>query len=113
VSSVETLDDPNLPWGAPTPERPPAWTLAVAWSLEEPDRLGESATVLGAARLGRDDPSVRFRRWRPSDKDPGAPLRSQRLSRAQLELEPTRGGLKVRNVGKAVLLVNDEERHRR
>ncbi len=117
MSLTETIDDGHLPWeegrGVPGPQT----SLAILWSLEEPDRIGETAVVQGERILGRGDPQaddpaprLRFGRARPGGHLPGPMLQGARLSRQQLQLSPrTDGGLHVRSLGRCRLLVNGRE----
>jgi len=112
-----TIDD-DLPWGdRPSPARGPTTRLVIAWSLDEPERLGESAEVLRASVLGRGDvdpeddrPRLRFGQVRPGVTLPGPPLTEARLSRQQLLLEPRPNGrLAVRSVGRCRMFVSGAE----
>ncbi len=87
--------------------------LVLAWSLDEPDRIGEVAVCRGALCLGRggpsgDDPSPRavFVRARPGESAPRPPFTNSRLSRVHLAVEPVREGLRVRQLGRAQLRIN-------
>lgn len=118
MASTATLDPDEFPW-APSGGDPPACLeLVIAWSLDEPERTGESARVELPLILGRGTPEpvlphARFRRWRPGASAPATPLESPRISRAQLRLTPTRDhALVVENLGKNKLLINGEERER-
>src|SRR5262249_21748176 len=106
-----------LPWGKDDAEPMlEVKALTVAWLLDEPGRIGETARIEGPCVLGRreadgasEDDVVGFFRERPSGRSGGKPLRSARISRRQLELAPTAdGGLSVANVGKCPLLVNGQ-----
>jgi len=112
-----TLPELDAPWDdAVRSRRRTAYRLVVAWSFDEPARIGESATVAGHAVLGRggpqeDDPAPRavFHARRPDDAQPRAPLAASRISRLQLRLEATAGGLHVRSVGKCTMTRNGVE----
>lgn len=88
--------------------------LALAWSAEQPSRLGEIAVLLpvGQAQvLGRGEgepgePRTRFCRQRPGTIDPGLPVAGAGLSRRQLVLTPQDDGLVVESVGRCELRVN-------
>ncbi|HSC86223.1 MAG TPA: sigma 54-interacting transcriptional regulator [Polyangiaceae bacterium] len=94
--------------GAPVP------TLCIAWSFDEPERIGETALVAGPLELGRGDEGSgparalwyqqRDREWvrRP-------PLSSRRISRSQLLLEPRSDGVFVRQIGRTPLVVDGIE----
>jgi two-component system nitrogen regulation response regulator GlnG/two-component system response regulator HydG len=87
--------------------------IAIAWSAEEPDRVGEVALVPGGEPgpvqiLGRggpdaDDNAARlaFARMRGSRVEPRPPLENPRLSRAQLRIRVIGdGALELENVGR-------------
>jgi two-component system response regulator HydG len=95
----------------PEPSQSPA--LVIAWSAEEPHRVGEVALFAergGTETLGRGEgdgePRVRFLRQRPGRLTPGGPLAGGALSRRQLTLTPSRGGIEVARVGRCALQVN-------
>lgn len=89
--------------------------LLVAWSLDEPERVGEVALVgatEGCQLLGRgpgspDDrhPRMVFLRQRPGHNEATGPLASQRLSRRQLEVRVLDGALQVANLGRSALRI--------
>jgi hypothetical protein len=94
--------------------------LAIAWSADEPERVGEVALLAGAASsdyvLGRgaerpDDvrPRLAFITQRPQQVELTGPLLSRKISRAQLVLR-ARGTdpLTVENVGRCALLRNGQ-----
>ena len=92
--------------------------LVIIWSRDEPGRLGEcflfpyrrGGWVLGRA-LSKGEPPPRVARpcqQRPGQNLPQPMLASRRISREQLRLRPTRGGLLIENVGVARLRVNGE-----
>jgi two-component system nitrogen regulation response regulator GlnG/two-component system response regulator HydG len=83
--------------------------LVLAWSLDEPDRLGEVLPIDRRVAIGRggplaDDPAPRIslHRTRPSSTSEGPPITSARIGRQQLLVEP-RGEdeIHVRSVGPA------------
>jgi MoxR-like ATPase len=87
--------------------------LVIAWSAEEPERMGEVALFAerGVAQtLGRGEgdgePRVRFFRQRPGRLVPRGPLAGAALSRRQLGLTPSRSGLEVERLGRCALQVN-------
>lgn len=115
---MEPLDysgDFDLPWGKarsrPTKRVP---CLVMAWSLDEPDRIGEAIVVARRVSVGRgaslpDDPAPRttLYRMRPGDSELGGPITNARISRQQLVLEPIdEDSLKLRSVGRATVRVN-------
>src|SRR5262245_12779299 len=113
-----TITGDDLPWvGDRHAVRREEWHVMVAWSVDEPWRVGASATVREASILGRggpqrDDvlPRLAFHARRPSIAEPRPVLGAARVSRSQLRLAPTRdGGLEVESVGRCTLLVDDVE----
>src|SRR5262245_21907769 len=103
------------PWGSVAGDSArPGLHLALAWSLEEPHRIGEVADVAGPRVLGRGEaqdedpaPRARFVRQRPMGTVSMPPLTGPRLSRLQLELRPQGADrLEVRSVGRCPLTVN-------
>ncbi len=117
ITRDSTVDE-DLPWGKGTPAASsgPSLRLVIAWSLEEPERIGESVEVKGPGVLGRGDvdvddgrPRLRFGQTRPGGTIPGAVLGDSRLSRRQLLVDPTSGGLALRSVGRCRMYVNGVE----
>jgi DNA-binding NtrC family response regulator len=100
----EVLLDTSLPWDRPRAameRRAPC--LVLAWSLDEPDRIGESLIVDRALTIGRgsalpDDPHPRGVLLRTHA---GPPIASARIARRQLVVEPHGDELHVRSVGAA------------
>ena len=93
------------------PEEPLA--LVIAWSADEPHRIGEIALFAhrGAAQtLGRGEgdgePRVRFFRQRPTRLAATPSLAGLSLSRRQLVVEARGGKLGVERVGRCAMLVN-------
>lgn len=106
-ATTEVGRDPRRPRrsgdGAPQP------ALAVAWSADEPARLGEVLLVPGGAGcvLGRGGATLV--RQRPGITEPTGPPRAPRLSRQQLRLQALGGGrIQVENVGRCGLRVRGE-----
>jgi len=65
--------------------------LVLAWSLDEPDRLGEVVPITRTSSVGRggpldDDPAPRttLHQMRPGSLVAGAPIASARIGRRQL-----------------------------
>jgi two-component system nitrogen regulation response regulator GlnG/two-component system response regulator HydG len=95
-------------------DSPPA--LAIAWSLAEPDRIGEVAlppplgksAVLGRGDRANDDRDERivFRPLRPGGSPALAPLAAPGLSRRQLVVSASGGGLALEKVGRVAMRVN-------
>jgi DNA-binding NtrC family response regulator len=116
VTQSEALHEPDeLPWDrAAARPRQGCLHLLLAWSLHEPERLGESAAIAGPTCLGRgepiaDDPAPRaaFERARPGGGEPMPPLANARIPRLQLRLDPVGSdALRVRSLGRAVVRVN-------
>lgn len=115
--TIQSTVDDELPWAdAARRLTGPRFSLVIAWSLEEPERIGERAIVEGPGLLGRGDPEeddpaprVRFARHRPASVIAGPSLSGARLSRKQLLVEPDGDALLVRSVGRCRLFVNGLE----
>ena len=107
-----------LPWerGRATATRR-APHLVLAWSLDEPERLGEVIPVELSVLVGRgasapDDihPRQTLHRMRPGSLVAGAPIINARVSRKQLLLEQQgEDALRVRSIGAARVRVNGVE----
>jgi len=90
--------------------------LVICWSLDEPERIGETALIEGPCILGRGGsegqhamPRLIFHRRRPRGSVPTPPLRGERISRTQLEITPTDDGrVSVRSIGRCAMLVRGE-----
>lgn len=108
------------------PGEPPVMALCLAWSAQEPERVGEVALLpehpsrtycLGRAPADQPDtPALRFFRQRPAgvpgSQRPGdAPprLRGEAISRQQLLIRSEPGRLLVENVGRCPLLFHGQE----
>ena len=105
MSSERTLPEIELPWkGAAPAGRRAVMHLAIAWSLDEPERIGQVVPIEGEAMLGRG--GMEFSQVRPGESRPAGPLRSGRISRQQLRLDGSGGSIQVENVGKCPLLFN-------
>ena len=88
--------------------------LVIAWSAREPHRIGEVAMFDGKPPwvLGRESvdlETVAFQRQRPRASVMTGGLVGDTLSRRQVEIDATAGGLLLRNVGQADMLVNGRE----
>jgi two-component system response regulator HydG len=92
-------------------------TLVLADSVDEPERVGEVASLDDAIApdwlMGRDPPAagdptpeVRFSRQQPGVWIDTGPLTGAILSRQQLRFHRVPGGVEVINIGKALLLVD-------
>ncbi len=90
---------PELPWRRTTNGRPQTLRTVIAWSLEEPQRIGEVASIprhggiWGVAATRRtthrssgSSPVIAPRRWNPRRRS------RARVSRHQLLLMPVEGG---------------------
>jgi two-component system nitrogen regulation response regulator GlnG/two-component system response regulator HydG len=115
---THTLTEVDLPWDrARRAGDGDVLHLVVAWSLDEPDRVGEVAAMTEEMILGRGGaqpedalPRVRFHRQRPGVSEPTAHLASARISRAQLRVAPTRDGrLSVVSIGRRPLVFREAE----
>lgn len=90
--------------------------LVICWSLDEPERIGETALIEGPCILGRGGsegqhpkPRLIFHRRRPRGSVPTPPLMGSRISRSQLEITPTEDGrVSVRSIGRCAMLVRGE-----
>ncbi len=116
MAATRTVTGGDLPWDRErrTRERT-EWQLIIAWSVDEPERIGQSAIVSDVSVLGRgaaqaDDGARRlvFHSRRPGDAPPGPALAAARLSRAQLRLTPG-ASLVVESIGRCPMLVDGEE----
>jgi DNA-binding NtrC family response regulator len=119
MSGTTTFEDDSPPWHARSGELQPLLYLAMAWSREQPGRIGETAAIAGPTVLGRGEPEpepgvavARFERWRPLAAQPTPPLGDSRLSRVQLRMRPlTSSSLAVENLGRCRMLINGVERN--
>ncbi|MBS2018509.1 MAG: sigma-54-dependent Fis family transcriptional regulator [Deltaproteobacteria bacterium] len=112
--TLSTESNVALPWEHQTrreTRRVPH--LVLSWSVDEPDRIGESVAVDGPICLGRggplsDDPARRatLARVRPAARVPCAPIANARISRTHLVAQPEGEGVKLRSVGRAPMRIN-------
>ena len=122
MADETTMQEGELPWVKARAHAPrSAPTFVIAWSLEEPSRVGEIAPVTRESVLGRGGPPsddttttrLVFRRARPSGIDArssaGEPLGGSRISRVQLRVRPDGDELVVENVGRCTMQVNGVE----
>jgi two-component system nitrogen regulation response regulator GlnG/two-component system response regulator HydG len=112
---VDEVLDTALPWERA--RRPPVRRLphlVLAWSFDEPDRLGEVVPIAVRTSIGRggplaDDPAPRtgLHQMRPGSLIAGPPFASARIGRCQLVIEP-RGEDEVfiRSIGPARVRVS-------
>lgn len=105
---ITELPQPDHPRGK-APDRP-RLALLVAWSLEEPDRVGELALVphRGASVLGRggdgDAGRLDLLRQRPGASTATGGLRAPAISRQQLRVSSMGDRLQIENLGRLGLL---------
>jgi DNA-binding NtrC family response regulator len=101
-------------------DAPPVLALAIAWSHDEPHRIGEVALVppdrtfvLGRGEPGAGADGLAFVRQRPGAAEATPPLASPRISRQQLRLRVAGEGesraLAISNVGRCRLVVGGQE----
>ncbi|MDX2090303.1 MAG: sigma 54-interacting transcriptional regulator [Kofleriaceae bacterium] len=114
-STVEsTAAELDLPWSkgrSRSARRIPH--LVLAWSLDEPERIGEALPIARATSIGRggpldDDPAPRtsLHRIRPGSIVEGPPIGNARISRRQLVAEPVgEDEVRLRSVGRAVMRI--------
>src|SRR5580658_1456269 len=93
--------------------------LVLAWSAEEPLRVGEIAMlpegkehIFGRGEGDSDETRVRFFRQRPGTLDAGPALAGAGLSRRQLSVRAKAGTLEVERIGQCELRVNGAPRDR-
>src|SRR5688572_10264032 len=115
MSPESTSPDSELPWDKPKArevERFPH--LVLAWSLDEPERVGEAIPVTRPACLGRgealsDDPAPRVtpKRMRPSETRDSGLIANARISRLHITAEPDGdGGVRLRSHCRAPMRIN-------
>ncbi|MCC6555549.1 MAG: sigma-54-dependent Fis family transcriptional regulator [Polyangiaceae bacterium] len=116
-SNSDTQSNPLLSWGQYRQKIDrDVLHLAIAWSCDEPRRIGEVAAIMEPCILGRglppsDDsvPRTLFHQQRPVEPGRMAPLDGPHVSRRQLELTPLRDGtLKVRSLSRRPLILHGE-----
>jgi two-component system nitrogen regulation response regulator GlnG/two-component system response regulator HydG len=112
--AASTVPEMELPWErGRTRGTRRALHLVLAWSLDEPQRVGELVPVTGLVTLGRgeplaDDPAPRttLHQIRPGRTVAGPPIANARISRLQLVIEPIgEDELRVRSVGRATMRI--------
>jgi DNA-binding NtrC family response regulator len=112
---VSTVSERELPWDRAVARAPTRHLhLVLAWSLDEPERLGESIAVTGPLCVGRgeplaDDPAPRAlpQRMRPGATQPTQPIANARISRLQLLVQPAeQDALELRSLGRAQMRIN-------
>jgi len=92
---------------------PASMGLVIVWSRDEPHRIGEVTLLPNgiAGVLGRTDDTapadlLDFQQQRPGSNRGTGPLRSNRISRRQLEIEGRVASLSVGNCGRAPMFIN-------
>jgi len=87
--------------------------LVLLWARQEPERVGECASVKRSLILGRgverlpdDPPHVEWVRSRPGANEPTGALSTPTLSRRQWRLVPTNDAIDVENLGRRQLFHN-------
>jgi transcriptional regulator with AAA-type ATPase domain len=89
--------------------------LTLAWSREEPWRVGEVALfsegkpLVFGREVRKDEAAVVFVRQRPGGNEPQPVLEGAGISRRQLRLVGRRGALAVERIGRCVMEVNGEK----
>lgn len=115
--STATLSNRSLDWSdGEVPDPTPVIHLVIAWSRDEPHRIGEAIPIDRVVVLGRGfaepgDPTPRATLFqqRPSIAVPRPPLVSLRISRMQLRLAPVPGGrIAIDSIGRRPMLVNGQ-----
>jgi two-component system nitrogen regulation response regulator GlnG/two-component system response regulator HydG len=111
--SSTTASDIGLPWADEEGGAADVLHLVIAWSLDEPDRIGETAPIGAPCLVGRGSPEADpfpracFSRVRPGLVQACPPLETRRLSRKQLVCEPAGAeAVRIRNVGKRAMSHN-------
>ncbi|MES1175823.1 MAG: sigma 54-interacting transcriptional regulator [Myxococcales bacterium] len=109
-------EDYSLPWRRRSASvRPETLWLSIAWSLEEPERLGEVACLEEGALLGRGEPladeatgkRLGFSKLRPGNASPPSWLLDSRVSRQQLQFSQlSADSVRVTSIGRCPLSVN-------
>ena len=115
-SSTGTASEAGFGWVDDDVEGDAIPHLVIAWSLDEPHRLGETAAIAQACVLGRGAtpgntglPRAAFLRARPGKADPQPALATRRLSRDQLRFAPKGSSLEVENLGRLALRHNGRQ----
>jgi two-component system, NtrC family, response regulator HydG len=103
----ETIDPRGVPWQSGPARHSRRYRLVLAWSWDEPDRVGESAlvppgvSIFGRGERAPDDVLARLElcRARPGHLERRPPLESPALSRRQLRVEVADGVVTVTPIG--------------
>jgi two-component system nitrogen regulation response regulator GlnG/two-component system response regulator HydG len=115
MSPESTSPESELPWDRPKPrdlERFPH--LVFAWSLDEPERVGEVIPVTCPVCVGRgealtDDPAPRVtpKRMRPAETRDAGAIVNARVSRLHLTVEPEGdAAVRIHAHGRAPMRIN-------
>jgi two-component system nitrogen regulation response regulator GlnG/two-component system response regulator HydG len=105
-----TLDDVPRGFLRSTEPVSPILALAIVWSRETPERVGEVAFLEREKIFGRGDESeLRFSRQRPAVLANGGPIESQKISRVQLKLKPDGESISVESLGRCKTMINGEQ----
>jgi two-component system nitrogen regulation response regulator GlnG/two-component system response regulator HydG len=115
--ATRTIPEQDLPWEKRSRIERDVIALAIAWSLEEPTRVGDIAVVHRESILGRGpeaeedtSPRLTFVRQRPGHNEVRAPIGGSRISRQQLKVRPVEdGALEVVSIGRIPLVVRGAE----
>jgi len=112
----ETFQQQPLPWRRARSSGS-LLALAIGWSLDEPQRIGEVALLPKGAQkwiLGRGDkgeqPRLQFVRQQPGGAEPAGPLAGRSISRDQLSIQVGDGKLRVQRIGQCSMHINGVER---
>ncbi len=117
IKDDETLREQPLPWRRRDPvSEHTDLALVIAWSLDEPLRVGEVAFipedgldwVLGRGRELDNQPRVLFGRLRPGPFRPSPPLAGRGISRNQLLIRAQDDFLDVEQTGRCSMSINGE-----
>ena len=112
TDDASTLTDPTARDRAHRHQAPETLALAVVWSADQPELLGEllmptptwSLFGRGAGVAFDPHPRLQLMRARPGLSEPGPPLSNPRLSRSQLRLRLLDGeGVAFERIGRAPL----------
>jgi two-component system nitrogen regulation response regulator GlnG/two-component system response regulator HydG len=115
MSPESTAPHRELPWDRPKQRDSARFPhLVIAWSLDEPDRVGEAIPVTRPVCVGRgealaDDPAPRVtpKRMRPSETRDSGTIANARVSRLHLTVEPEGDTVvRIRSHGRAPMRIN-------
>jgi len=106
MSDTETLDQSLR---QPARGEPGRLGLALVWSADEPERVGQIALPATGSVLGRAEGTLGLVQQRPGLNLDTGPLRGGRLSREALRLRPRGERLQVDNLGRRPMIVDGQE----